>query len=351
MESLVDYELVRDRARRIIKPNSNAVGSVMYAMISTRLDLAQAISVLSRYMANPGYVDSNYTSDKDKRRSTSSYFFTIVGCCVSWKSQLQSVLALSTTEVEYIAVTEAIWLQGLLGDIKVFSEKCKLIRVSQDSHGDMATNAWFHLAQLDLICWHRLCYRLVWLSVVVLGFWAPIEGFIVVDTAEVLAILEGVQLAIHENLNPVIVESDKLTVINLCLGNSFSRCEVDTVVQDVKYFLTQNRQDKASICHGKIKSYKKILVLYTNYGKQKKPEKTNWVMHQYHLGKTATMRKRNKESWLFLKFSTKHSLDNVVEEKDGKLWIGSVLMPFVAVYNLSCLKFCLRNEPMCFDNM
>lgn len=33
-----------------------------------------------------------------------------------------------------------------------------------------------------------------------------------------------------------------------------------------------------------IKGYKKILVLYTNYGKQRKPEKTNWVMHQYHLG-------------------------------------------------------------------
>ncbi|KAK1321861.1 NAC domain-containing protein 8 [Acorus calamus] len=35
---------------------------------------------------------------------------------------------------------------------------------------------------------------------------------------------------------------------------------------------------------GVIRGYKKILVLYTNYGKQKKPEKTNWVMHQYHLG-------------------------------------------------------------------
>ncbi|KAL7129970.1 hypothetical protein ABFS83_13G102500 [Erythranthe nasuta] len=33
-----------------------------------------------------------------------------------------------------------------------------------------------------------------------------------------------------------------------------------------------------------IRGYKKILVLYTNYGRQRKPEKTNWVMHQYHLG-------------------------------------------------------------------
>ncbi|KAI4333915.1 hypothetical protein L6164_018666 [Bauhinia variegata] len=35
---------------------------------------------------------------------------------------------------------------------------------------------------------------------------------------------------------------------------------------------------------GKLKGFKKILVLYTNYGKQRKPDKTNWVMHQYHLG-------------------------------------------------------------------
>ncbi|KAG6423648.1 hypothetical protein SASPL_114050 [Salvia splendens] len=37
---------------------------------------------------------------------------------------------------------------------------------------------------------------------------------------------------------------------------------------------------------GNIKGYKKILVLYTNYGRQLKPEKTNWVMHQYHFGES-----------------------------------------------------------------
>ncbi|KAI3447066.1 hypothetical protein Pfo_003731 [Paulownia fortunei] len=36
--------------------------------------------------------------------------------------------------------------------------------------------------------------------------------------------------------------------------------------------------------NGKQKGCKKILVLYTNFGKNRKPEKTNWVMHQYHLG-------------------------------------------------------------------
>jgi ABC-type nickel/cobalt efflux system permease component RcnA len=36
--------------------------------------------------------------------------------------------------------------------------------------------------------------------------------------------------------------------------------------------------------NGTQKGCKKILVLYTNFGKHRKPEKTNWVMHQYHLG-------------------------------------------------------------------
>uniref|UniRef100_A0A7N0R920 NAC domain-containing protein n=1 Tax=Kalanchoe fedtschenkoi TaxID=63787 RepID=A0A7N0R920_KALFE len=37
--------------------------------------------------------------------------------------------------------------------------------------------------------------------------------------------------------------------------------------------------------NGEVKGFKKILVvLYTNYGRQRKPEKTNWVMHQYHIG-------------------------------------------------------------------
>nr|AGV29477.1 putative NAC domain class transcription factor [Tamarix hispida] len=41
---------------------------------------------------------------------------------------------------------------------------------------------------------------------------------------------------------------------------------------------------RAVLVNGRVAGYKKILVLYTNYGKQRKPEKTNWVMHQYHLG-------------------------------------------------------------------
>ena len=41
------------------------------------------------------------------RKSTYGYLFTFVGGAISWKSKLQKCVVLSTTEVEYIAATEA----------------------------------------------------------------------------------------------------------------------------------------------------------------------------------------------------------------------------------------------------
>ncbi|KAM2004372.1 hypothetical protein ACFX15_027830 [Malus domestica] len=140
-------------------PYANVVGSLMYAMVCIRPDISQAVSIVSRYMHNPGkghwqavkwilryilgtvnvgllfqqdkvtgqcvvgYVYSDYAGDLDKRRSTTGFVFTIAGGLVSWRSSLQSTVALSTTEAEYMAVTEAIkeaiWLQGLLDDLGV----------------------------------------------------------------------------------------------------------------------------------------------------------------------------------------------------------------------------------------
>ncbi|KAI4304382.1 hypothetical protein MLD38_039902 [Melastoma candidum] len=40
------------------------------------------------------------------------------------------------------------------------------------------------------------------------------------------------------------------------------------------------------LVNGTVKGFKKILALYTNFGKLRRPEKENWIMHQYHLGST-----------------------------------------------------------------
>ncbi|XP_042041299.1 secreted RxLR effector protein 161-like [Salvia splendens] len=149
---------------------ANAIGSVMYLMVSTRPDIAYVVSCLSRYMSNPGlvhwealkwllryikhtakyglcyfrceegvklvgYVDSNYVNDMDKRKSTTSYVFTVCRSCISWKSQLQHIVALSTTESEYIAITEAmkeaVWLKGVLSELSFVKTPPVVISDSQ----------------------------------------------------------------------------------------------------------------------------------------------------------------------------------------------------------------------------
>ena len=65
-----------------------------------------------------GFVDSDFIADMDKRRSITGYVFILNGGAVSWKASLQSVIALSTIEAEYIALTEAVkeakWLSELV---------------------------------------------------------------------------------------------------------------------------------------------------------------------------------------------------------------------------------------------
>ncbi len=157
-------------------PYSSAVGSLMYAMVCSRPDLSHALSVVSRFMANPGkehwkavqwifrylrgssnaclqfgksgdglvgYVDSDYAGDLDKRRSLTGYVFTVGGCAVSWKACLQATVALSTTEAEYMAISEAckeaVWLRGLYtelcGDnscINIFCDSQSAICLTKD---------------------------------------------------------------------------------------------------------------------------------------------------------------------------------------------------------------------------
>ena len=68
-----------------------------------------------------GYTDSDMAGDLDNRKSTTGYLFTFSGGAISWQSKLQKCVALSTTEAEYIAATEAseemIWLKRFLQEL------------------------------------------------------------------------------------------------------------------------------------------------------------------------------------------------------------------------------------------
>ena len=82
-------------------------------------------------------MDSDFTGDLDKRKSTSGYVFTLAGGAISWVSKLQMVVALSTTEAKYMASTqackEAILIQRILEEIGHKQEKIFLFCDSQSA--------------------------------------------------------------------------------------------------------------------------------------------------------------------------------------------------------------------------
>jgi hypothetical protein len=69
------------------------------------------------------YVDANYARDLDDRRSTTGYVFTLARGPICWRSMIQSTVAMSTTEAEYMAAAEAakeaLWLTGLVRELGI----------------------------------------------------------------------------------------------------------------------------------------------------------------------------------------------------------------------------------------
>ena len=139
------------------KPYRPILGSVMWGQLATRPDLSFSVSLLARFQANPGiehwnalmhvigyirntldygltysrdsdlsphaFVDSDYGGCRDTRRSTSGYIFIMAGGPVTWSSKRQATVALSTVEVEYVAMSrcaqQMIWMHSWLDEVEV----------------------------------------------------------------------------------------------------------------------------------------------------------------------------------------------------------------------------------------
>jgi hypothetical protein len=151
-----------------------AIGSLNYAAIATRPDISQAVGMLSQFMQSPseehwigikrilrylkgtlsfglkfsrsesfvlhGYSDSDWAGCSESRKSTSGLIFRLGECTVSWRSKKQSIVALSSTEAEYVALCEACqevtWLRRLLHDIGL-PQTSKPTTVYEDNQGAM----------------------------------------------------------------------------------------------------------------------------------------------------------------------------------------------------------------------
>ena len=86
------------------------------------------------------YLDADWGQDHDTRRSRTGYAFMLGVGAVTWKSKLQSTVALSTCEAEYMALThatkEAIWLQSLLAGL---GHPQGTVTIREDNQGTIAT--------------------------------------------------------------------------------------------------------------------------------------------------------------------------------------------------------------------
>ena len=138
-------------------PYASAVGSLMYAQVCTRPDIAFVVGMLGRYMSNPGvdhwkaskrvmrnlkrtkdfmltyrrsdsleisgYSDSDFAGCQDSKRSTSGYVFMLAGGVISRRSAKQTLIASLTMAAEFIACYEAsnhgIWLRNVVTGLRV----------------------------------------------------------------------------------------------------------------------------------------------------------------------------------------------------------------------------------------
>ena len=165
-------------------PFREAVGCLMYAALTVRIDIAFMAGQLAQFCQNPGmdhwtaatrvlrylkatrnhglcfggkdaidnvlvgYSDADYAGDPTTRRSTSGYVFILNGAAVTWSSRKQPIVALSTMESEYIAASdstrEAVWLRRLLDDLGEQQREPTLLRCDNESAIGLAYNPLAH---------------------------------------------------------------------------------------------------------------------------------------------------------------------------------------------------------------
>jgi hypothetical protein len=181
-----DDEFMRD------KPYVSAVRALMYLAIATRPDIAHTVGVLCHFMSKPGpahwkaakhlfrylrgsvdyrltyapdpsssqlfttYSDADHGGNPDNGRSTSAYVVKMGTGAVSWMSRLQSIVALSTTEAEFISAVSAgqeiVWMRSFLGKLGYSFDAPSLLLVDNQLAIQVTRNPEHHgrMKHLDL---------------------------------------------------------------------------------------------------------------------------------------------------------------------------------------------------------
>ena len=163
-DTTIDPEL-RSRYQMVI-------GSLLYLMLGTRPDIAFAVTKLAQFAARPSeehfgkalYIcrylrgsskyqltydgtlgqglvactDSDWASDPQGRRSQTGYFLKLAGGAISWTSRAQKTVALSSTEAEYMALSDCsrqvVWMHTLMGELGYY---LKPVPICGDNQGSI----------------------------------------------------------------------------------------------------------------------------------------------------------------------------------------------------------------------
>lgn len=157
------------------------IGSLMYLAIATRPDITFTVNRLSQFnekyqdihwsaakrvlhylqgMQNyglvfkkdsfgiQGYSDADHANDIVDRISYTGYVFTLSGAAISWRSKKQQSVAISSTEAEYVALSEtsreALYLRNLMLELNL--NDLSTIHLGTDNRGAkyIAENATCH---------------------------------------------------------------------------------------------------------------------------------------------------------------------------------------------------------------
>lgn len=181
-ESSEEGKATQDDSTEVKFPYRQAVGSLIYLMVMTRPDIAFAVGNVARHLEKPthedvirvkrifrylkgtvdhgivykkGYKpgelecwsDADHGGDQDTGRSTTGVVCIYSGGAVSWQSQRQVSVAISTTEAELVAASEAgrevVWLKRLMKDV-VGNLMTPVIRVDNEAAIKIAHNPEYH---------------------------------------------------------------------------------------------------------------------------------------------------------------------------------------------------------------
>jgi hypothetical protein len=182
-ERLADDTPISEEKQRFVDafPYRSVVGALLYLASYTRPDLAYAVGVLARFGNKPTYAscqlaiyvlwylrgtadqgiqfsgsvfdlhvfsDADWGGDIMTRRSTTGYVVFAGGGPIAWQSKLQTTVATSSMESEYMALyagmQELVWLRGVMKELRMPITEPTPFCIDSQSAQDLALNPVFH---------------------------------------------------------------------------------------------------------------------------------------------------------------------------------------------------------------